>query len=187
MVHAKLEEEWVDALRNGLPEAFEQCYTKYDGFVLQLAFQWTKDVQEAEEIKQDVFMEVYRKIDSFDPKRASFKAWLSMITRCRAIDCLRKRKTVHMLGIENELEISDPSPLPEEIALMKWQCEKIIKALQQIPEEQRLAVWANYYMDFTHKEIARKLNRPLGSVKSLIRYGIQKIKKQIETQSQVNV
>ena len=83
---------WLEEIAEGSATAFRRFYDTHARLVYRLALQMTKDPAEAEELCQDIFMEVLHKADQYDPARGSVEAWLAVRTRCRAMDRLRKRR-----------------------------------------------------------------------------------------------
>lgn len=85
---------WLEEIAEGSAAAFRRFYDAYARLVYRLALQMTKDPAEAEDVCQDIFMEVLHKADQYDPARGSVEAWLAVRTRCRAMDRLRKRQRI---------------------------------------------------------------------------------------------
>ena len=119
-----------------------------------------------------LFGELWRKPKSFDANRGSLAAWLAVIARHRAIDVLRKRKPETDIS---EVVIALDLDLEEE-AGRKLAIEKVRTALAGMPAEQRKAVELAFFEGLTHSEIAAKSGEPLGTVKTRIRSGLQKLR-----------
>jgi RNA polymerase sigma-70 factor (ECF subfamily) len=164
---------------SGSAAAFEQFYERYIPLVLQIALRMLDDQMEAEDVCHDVFLEVYRKAEQYDGGRGSVEAWLAVKTRSRCLDRLRRKK--HESGrelAESRLQAA-ASVITEESVLAKLERETVREVMKKIPEAQREAVYGMYFQSFSHQELAKRMERPLGTVKSLIRYGLNNLKKQL--------
>lgn len=163
-------------IAEGSQDAFDEFYEKYASFILHIAIQIVADKNEAEDVMHDIFLQVYEKPKQFNPKRGSMKAWLAVMTKNRCIDRLRKKKPVLVHKLEM-LETEDDVKT-ELSVLMKIEKELIIDALKQIPEKQQNVIYGIYFQNMTQKELSKTLNKPLGTIKSLIRYGLRNMRKQ---------
>lgn len=166
----------LQQMREGSREAFDQFYEEHIEFVFQIAFQMMGEQGEAEDICHDVFLEVLQKPGQYNQERGSVKAWLAVKTRSRALDRLRKKKPV-LVDTFREDDANSAGGADFQV-MKRWEKNVIQEALKQIPEEQREAIYRSYYLGETHKTIATTMKKPLGSVKSLIRYGLHNIRKQ---------
>lgn len=167
----------LQEMHNGSMEAFELFYERYAPLIFHIALKLTKDRMEAEDICHDVFLEVIRKADRFDPSRGSLEAWLSVMTRSRSLDRLRrKQRLVYHEPQEEYAALADANP--EQRAMLELDKERLYAAIDNIPKPQKEALIGFYCEAQTQKQLAQKLNYPLGTVKSLIRYGILNIRKQ---------
>ncbi|HET7627953.1 MAG TPA: sigma-70 family RNA polymerase sigma factor [Bacillales bacterium] len=169
-------------IKGGSMEAFEAFYEQMAPFVFSVAMKVMKDRREAEDVCHDVFFEVYRKASGYDPSRGSVNAWLAVKTKSRCLDRLRKQQRV---VVEEPREgwqtlFADPGFSTEEKVMKKVDGEAVYSALTQIPESQQQAIFEKFYGSRTQKEIAAHMKRPVGTVKSLIRYGIHNMRKQLQ-------
>jgi RNA polymerase sigma factor (sigma-70 family) len=167
-------------LRQGSAAAFEQFYEQYASLVLQIAQRMMGDPMEAEDLCHDIFLEVYRTADQFDPRRGSIEAWLAVKTRSRCLDRLRrmKRERLQDWDASGVLMKAADSSIEEQV-LNKLEREKVREAMETLPETQRRAVYGMYVQAKSHRELAEILEKPLGTVKSLIRYGLMNVRKQL--------
>lgn len=119
----------------------------------------------AEEILQDVFVELWRRARTYDSKRGSVPTWVRLVARSRAIDSIRRHK--RSARLEHVPPPSPPAAPDEEVA-----CESMRRHLQAALTELSTPQWQvielNYYRGLSHDEIARKLGTPIGTVKSRI-------------------
>lgn len=166
----------IKQMQSGDKHAFDQFYHKYHSYVLGIALKVLANQPAAEDVTQDVFIEVFNKSQQYNPAKGSVKAWIAVKTRSRAIDRLRSKP--HILTDKLEEIIHNASPAADEFILEKMEKEILQEALLQLPKQQQQAIYYMYFDQFTQKEISLKTNRPLGSVKSSIRYGLKNLKKQ---------
>jgi RNA polymerase sigma-70 factor (ECF subfamily) len=130
----------------------------------------------AEDIQQDVFMQLWRNPGAFDASRGNLGAWLAVITRNRAIDALRKRKPA---ADPEDVVLSVVPDLAGEADRSRV-AEKVRGVLSTMPAVQRSALEMAYYQGMTHTEIAAKTGEPLGTIKTRIRAGLIALRKAFE-------
>jgi RNA polymerase sigma-70 factor, ECF subfamily len=163
----------VAAIRNGDEAAMAQLYDRYSGVVYSVALRVLGDTGAAEDILQEVFMQIWRSPDMFDASRGSLAGWLAVIARNRAIDSLRKRRP--------EAEITEVivSVEPDLVRGVEWSrtIEKIRGALGSMLPPQRSALEMSFFEGLTHSEIAAKTGEPLGTIKTRIRAGLLALRK----------
>jgi len=162
-------------IAKGCETSFDEFYNKYAPFVHQIAQNILKDRLAAEDVTHDIFLDIYEKPQQYNPKRGSIKAWLAVKTRNLCIDYLRKKKPLLVQKLEL-MNIQDDL-FTEVAVLLNIEKELIVDALKDIPEKQREAIYGAYFKGKTQVQLAKKLNRPLGTVKSLIRYGLRNLQK----------
>jgi RNA polymerase sigma-70 factor (ECF subfamily) len=142
-------------------QALGDLYDKYAGLVNALALRVLRDASEAEDVVQEVFVQVWRQAARFDPARGSTEAWLCTIARTRALDRLRRR-TARREEPGSELPTATEAPRNEEALAVR-------KALDGLSADQRRALELAYYEGLTQSEIATRLGQPLGTIKTRIR------------------
>lgn len=160
----------------GSRRSFEIFYEKYVSYIYSIAYAITKNPEEAEDICHDVFLEVIEKCREYNPRRGSIKAWLAVKTKSRALDRLRKKKPLLINRLEAAVVQAEKGA--DDFIFTHLEKELILDALNHIPEDQREALIRAYYIGETQREIAKDMNKPLGTVKSLIRYGLNNLRKQ---------
>jgi len=163
----------VSAIRSGDQQAMAQLYERYSSIVYSVALRVLGDTGAAEDILQEVFMQLWRSPDVFDATRGSLPGWLAVITRNRAIDTLRKRRP--------EADITDVvvSIEPDFVGRAEWSraLEKIRGVLRDMPPLQRSALEMAFFEGLTHTEIAEMTGEPLGTIKTRIRAGLLTLRK----------
>jgi RNA polymerase sigma factor (sigma-70 family) len=135
---------------------------------------------EAEDVLQEVYLTVWRKASAFDPTRASPMAWLAAIARNRAIDKLRSTGRRRMEAIETAADIADPAPAADRALEQSETNQKLHLCLDSLAERERTAVRAAFFDGNTYDELATRMGVPLGSMKSMIRRAIIKLKACLE-------
>lgn len=169
----------VAGVARGDLQAFDVLYDRYARDVYALAVHVVPRA-DAEEIVQDVFVRVWRSALRFDEDRGSFVAWLMTIARNRVLDELRRhgRNRRSLEEIEEVLlHSADPSVDLEEAVWSQQRRQAMLEALRELPEEQRRAVVLAYFGGLTRASIARELGWPLGTVKKRIQLGLQKLRR----------
>jgi RNA polymerase sigma-70 factor (ECF subfamily) len=161
-------------------EALAQLYDRYNRLVFSLALAIVSDRATAEEITLDVFMRVWQKADSYRSDQAKVSTWLTHIARHHAIDVLRRRSVrPDQYAVDWEDAIPDhvsPEHNPQEFAELSQQRERVQAALAQLPADQRQALTLAYFNGYTQRQIAEVLKQPLGTVKTRLRLGMQKLR-----------
>jgi RNA polymerase sigma-70 factor (ECF subfamily) len=151
-----------------------------------LAYRILNDRDEAAELLQDVYLEVWRKIAKYDVGRGSPIAWLVTLTRSRAIDRLRSRaargQQIAADSFEHPLVSVTPgvSPNPYEAREDTELRQQMAKAILNLPLPQQQAIEMAFYQGLTHSEIATKLNQPLGTVKTRIKLAMAKLRASLQ-------
>lgn len=173
--------ELLQSIREGSLDAFNELYQQYVPLVMHIALKIVNDRMEAEEVCHDVFLEILRKCQHYDSSRGSLDAWIAVIARSRSKDYLRrKQRRADVVPIGQEVAAVEAEITPEAVALTKLDRELVREALAELPMSQQKAIYAAYYSEKTHKEMASDWKVPLGTVKSWLRYGIGNLRKQLE-------
>ena len=183
------DDQLIAALRKGDGWAMTALYDRYARLVFSLALRILNDRSAAEETVQEVFVKVWRRSKEFDATRGKFSSWLSGIAHNHAIDELRRRR-VRPSASEDEdamAEVVSDGPAPLELALQSLEHRRIVDALEQIPAEQRQPIEMAYFEGFTQQEISDRLKEPLGTIKTRMRLGMQKLKSLLEVPEDVPV
>jgi RNA polymerase sigma-70 factor (ECF subfamily) len=173
------DEELMPLVGRKDPEAFEVLYDRHGGAAYSLAYRIVGDRAAAEEVTQEAFISVWRSGARFDAARGSVRSWLLSVVRNRAIDFLRSRAgKAPKLTFDDDavLEARHAPERTEDEALQRETTAEIRGALGKLPGEQSKVIELAYFGGFSHSEIARILNLPMGTVKGRMRLGLEKIR-----------
>jgi RNA polymerase sigma-70 factor (ECF subfamily) len=135
----------------------------------------------AEEVLQDAFVNIWRHADDYRESLSAPMTWLAAIVRHRALDRLRQQQsgtaaseTEWSDALDNLLPANDPDP--SERLLMSQQAQRLAHCIQRLDANQRQAIALAYLREHSHSEVAQAMHAPLGTVKSWIRRGLDKLK-----------
>ncbi len=164
-------------MKSGDQSALAELYDRYSSVVYAVALRVLGDTRAAEDILQEVFLQLWRNPGAFDAARGNLGAWLAVITRNRAIDSLRRRKPETDI---DDVIVSVAPDLAGE-ADRSRAAEKIRGVLGAMPSAQRSALEMAYFEGMSHSEIAGKTGEPLGTIKTRIRAGLMTLRKAFQT------
>lgn len=175
-------EPLLAAVAAGDQAALAQLYDACSGWVLALALKLLADRQLAEEVTLDVFMQVWRRADTYEPRRGKAASWLLTIARSRALDALRARRarTRHEEEFPVDLRVAADGLDPLLAHNATDRGERVRSAIASLPEDQRRAIELAYFPGLSHSEIAARLGLPLGTIKTRIRLGMFKLRERLE-------
>lgn len=162
-------------------KALSQLYDRYSPVLYPLALRVVASQEEAEDVLQEVFLQIWSKASSYTLDRGSVYSWLVAMCRNKAIDRLRsknyKRKTKEV-EIEETHSISneESDSNPHQVLVLKGYTETIREALKSLSKLEVKILELSYYQGYSQSEIARVLKMPLGTVKTKMRKGIQKLR-----------
>ena len=164
-------------MRMGSEDALAQLYDRYSAIVYSVALRVLGDTGAAEDLLQEVFMQLWRNPGLFDSSRGNLGPWLAVIARNRAIDGLRKRRPETdiadvVLSVEHDM-----AGEADRNRIM----EKVRGLLGTMPSVQRSALEMAYFEGLSHTEISAKTGEPLGTIKTRIRTGLLALRKAFET------
>lgn len=161
--------------------AFGRLYDATSPALFGLLVKMLRSPEAAEEVAQEVYLEIWKKAPSFDAARGTGTTWISLIARSRALDRIRSERSYGGAVDRAEVSVVAADLLggtrsdPEEAASLSERRRLVRGAVGQIPEEQRSVVLLAFFGGLSHSEIADRQGIPLGTVKSRIRAGLEKI------------
>jgi RNA polymerase sigma-70 factor (ECF subfamily) len=162
-------------LAAGEQAALGEFYDLFAGLVNAVALRVLRDVAEAEDVVQEVFVQIWRQAARYDPGRGSPEAWVSTLARTRSIDRLRARvaRTRPSAQGNSDLAASTNPPNAAETLAVRT-------ALGELPAEQRRVLELAYFEGLSQTEIARRLDQPLGTIKTRTRAAMLRLRAALE-------
>ena len=172
------DEDVAAAFSGGQPDALALVYERFGPLIYSIALRSLGARSDAEDVTQQVFVSAWRSRASFDRGRGTLSGWLVTITRHKVADALRERQRDSRVL----LQVAGGAAVTAAEAPSDRILDRIVLAdeLAQLPEAQRLAMVLSFYSDLTHEQIAQVLGLPLGTVKSHIRRGLQRLRSRLE-------
>ncbi|MGV3710166.1 MAG: RNA polymerase sigma factor [Gemmatimonas sp.] len=173
----------VAAMARGDERAAAQLYDRYSGTMYALAIRITGDHADAEDVVLDTFTQAWDNAATYAGARGSVVAWLTTITRTRSLDCIRGRgrrvravdTASRKLG-DDPVAVAPPAAGPAEVAETGERALAVSNAMTVLTGQQRNAIELAFFEGLSHTEIAERLGEPLGTVKTRIRLGMQKLR-----------
>ncbi len=155
-------------MKNKDQQAFARLYDSYSGAIYSIILQIVNDEELANDILQEVFVNIWRKIDMYDAEKGRLFTWMLNIARNASIDMLRSRgyrNSKKNQSIQENVDIAAPNST----AQMNVDSIGLKKLLEKLKPEQRVLIDLSYFKGYTHEEIAEQEKIPLGTVKTRIR------------------
>ena len=171
------DEDLISLVQSGDPDAFATLYDRHNRAAFSLAYRMMGERQASEDLAQDAFIKVWRNAASYRAERGSVRTWILSIVHNRGIDQIRSQASRRRT--QDRVEAEAPRSQPSEAFAETWrnsQREQVREALNTLPQEQLKILELAYFSGYTHVEIARLLNLPLGTVKGKVRLGLQKLR-----------
>jgi RNA polymerase sigma factor (sigma-70 family) len=197
--------EWTDRSRElsqllaraGLGDraAFATLYDKTSSHLFAVVLRINRDRGQAEDVLQEVYVNVWRSASSFDAAQSQPLTWLTRVARNRAIDSLRRTQTQPQLenrfsGEEEDNDVyddkADDAPGPLDLLSQASDARALTDCMQDLSAPQRQSVAMAFYDGLSHAEVAEKMGQPLGTVKSWVRRALTSLKGCLESAAQVD-
>lgn len=173
---------WVRDAATGDQSALAKLYDSTSRMVYGLILRIVSNTHTAEEVLLDVYLQIWRKAETYSPSKGTVLAWLFTIARSRAIDALRSRASRES-GRQDPLDTVaaavDRAPSPEENSAIAQRRHYIQKCLAEIPVDQREAIELAFFRGLSHSEIAETLKQPLGTIKTRVRLGMARLRESL--------
>lgn len=168
-----------DGLLAGSEPMLAEAYDTYGPLVYGIALHVTRDRGAAEDITQEVFVDLWRRPERYDPARSPLRSFLLLIARRRGIDWLRRREARETA----RLAMVDPPPtLLEDEVLASTAHKRVRKAVADLPSTHRQAILLAYYRGLTYRQVAAALGIPEGTAKWRLRNALQRIGAQLRAE-----
>jgi len=163
----------LEGVRRGDARALEELYRRHSSRLYALLLRMLRETADAEEVLQESFVDAWKRAAEYAPSRGSVEAWLITIARSRAIDRIRNRGARLRLVKQAEqlAPAAAPPPDPPDVHAQT----RLRRALGTLPPEQRRALELAYWEGLSQSEISRETGDPLGTVKTRVRLGLQRL------------
>ena len=178
----KTDEELVRAYREGEEEPLSILIARYLRAIYHFTYRYTRDVADAEDVTQEVFVKVWKNLRSYDDQ-IPFRNWIFSIAKNAAIDWMRRKRPLSFSELERETGadvgelFADAAPLPDEILARKKSGAMLREAVEKLPVTTQPVLRLRYDEDLTFREIADRLEKPLNTIKSQHRRALGFLKK----------
>jgi len=174
---SSVEVELLEAIARGSEEALSRLYDRYSRLVYGLIRAILKDPRDAEEILQEVFLQIWKDAGRFDRRKGNVYSWLVTLARSRAIDRTRSKNYTRRREMETTLAHPEDQSAASQTSqldavLMIERADTVRGLLARIPSEQQKVMRLAYFLGHTQSEIASQLAIPLGTVKTRMRQGL---------------
>jgi RNA polymerase sigma-70 factor, ECF subfamily len=174
------EHRLLERIAGGDALAFQGVYEQYAAVVFAVLLAMLGSAAESEELRQEVFLALWREASRFDPARGSLRAWLQVITRRRALDALRGRRSRPQPAASKDalhaLCEAQDGETPEQAASQRERACAVGRALAALPEAERQALYLVYFRGLSPYQIGPRLGIPVGTIKSRVRVGMLRLR-----------
>lgn len=155
--------------------AFRVLYAKAGSKLYAICLRMMRSRDQADDVYQEAMVKVWERSWQFDPSKGDGMAWLATVTRHAALDRLRRAPKHHVAmddDVAREIEIATAAEMPADVA----DARGLMHCLDGLREDHRNAVVLAYVNGLTHEELAERLGRPLGTIKSWVKRGLEQLK-----------
>jgi len=156
----------VDAAKAGSTKAFDVLVGRYRARVFNLAYRLTRDVDDANDVAQDVFLRAYARLGEFESRR-SLAGWILLTARNAAIDSIRRQRRSVALVAKMQWLLHDFVD-PEDLVVKNEEAALVRTAIASLPERYRVAIELYYLRDMSYTDIASALDMPIGTIKTFL-------------------
>ena len=163
----------------GEEKAFSDLYRRCAPKLFAVAVRITRRNDWAEDVLQESFVNIWHHASGYNPARSAPMTWMTAIVRNRALDLLRRPRLAD--GSEEEYQaalavLPDDAPGPDELLQQAHDAGRLNECLQQLSEDQQRSISMAFYYGMSHAELAARMGKPLGSVKTWIRRGLDRLR-----------
>ncbi len=157
-------EALLESIGHGDRSAFERVYDQTSSMVYGLTLRVLRSAALAEEVTQEVYLQIWKQADRFDANRAPARAWIATLAHRRAVDAVRRNQSSR----DRELGLAQDPPVPDasELIIAQEDTTRLNKALGRLSDLQREVIELAYFGGLTQNQVAEKLGTPLGTVKT---------------------
>lgn len=175
------DEALVALVERGDELALAELYERFGRTAYGLALRMLRDHALAEDAVQDAFLSVWRNAARFVPERAKAATWILTLVHRRAVDLVRREERRRAESLDTVVEAAGGSS--EEAAWLRLERERVQNALRALPDPQREAIELAYYGGFTQSELADRLGEPLGTIKSRMFTGLNRLRELLSSEA----
>jgi RNA polymerase sigma factor (sigma-70 family) len=168
------DEALVEAVARADEDALGELYDRFGKVAYGLAYKILQDAALAEDAVQEAFLQIWRSAGAYRPERGKASTWLLTFVHRRAVDLVRREQKRRTLPVVGDPEGSGPGA--DEAAVTRTRREIVQDALRRLPAEQREPIELAYYGGLTQSELAERLDQPLGTIKSRMFTGLQRLR-----------
>jgi RNA polymerase sigma-70 factor (ECF subfamily) len=165
----------MSSIADGDPQALRALYDRHAGLVFTVCLRIVRDRSEAEDLLTEIFFELWQKRDRYNAMRGSPVSYLLTLARSRAIDRKRRKRLTYDGTLESVSAASD-QPSPADASQSNEQGQLLTRCFDRLDASQRQAIECAFYDGLSHSEVATKLARPLGTIKTQIRQGLLRLR-----------
>lgn len=171
----------IQEFKNGNRSSLEKLYLKYKKSLFRLIWYYVQNIDDAEDILQMVFEKLIKNIHKYSPQKdVSFKTYLYRISINQCKDFLRHKKLLNWIKMDSVKEIAERDANIE--AIEKEEIKSLVrKSVKELPSKYRDVIILIYFENMKYDEVANILNKPLGTVKSRVNYGLKLLRKKLES------
>jgi RNA polymerase sigma-70 factor (ECF subfamily) len=177
--------EWMRLVAGGDADAFERLYDEFADLTFSIAIGMLRDRQRAEDAAQDVWIKIWNAAGTFDADKASVATWITTLCHRHVIDLLRRAKVraADRPGSEPGDEVAARVDSGADVATTATNAaygEQVRMAMRELSDDQRTALELAYFEGFTQSEIAERLGKPLGTIKTYMFQGMRRLRSMLE-------
>lgn len=181
LAFSKMDDSILERIASGDEKAVKDCIDQYSGLIWSLSRRFIKNSEDAEEVVQEIFVNIWKNASTFDSSKASETSFVSMIARRRIIDFLRS-KAARIQKLDHSEDSEAQASSDAEKMELNPDVQIVVDAINQLPKERQEVLYLSIQMGMSHSEISDQLDMPLGSVKSHYRRALQKLREMILTE-----
>ncbi|NIP39555.1 MAG: sigma-70 family RNA polymerase sigma factor [Candidatus Dadabacteria bacterium] len=159
--------------------AFSRLYKATSNNVYGLAMKILKNSADAEEVAYDAYLQIWNTASRYDFQKSSPLGWIMMITRSRSIDKMRKESKSRRIEDIDNYKIETPAKTPEALTSLSEQQQIVHRAMAKLSDDERKIIELAYFKGLTQSQISKQLDKPLGTVKTIIRRSLISLRQDI--------
>jgi RNA polymerase sigma factor (sigma-70 family) len=174
------DEALVALIARGQEQALAELYDRLGRVAYGLAYRVLRDGALAEDAVQEGFLALWRTAAGFVPERAKASTWVMTLVHRRAVDLVRREERRRAEPLEPATAETAETGSVEDSALLRFERDRVQRALRELPDAQREAIELAYYGGFTQSELAERLGQPLGTIKSRMFTGLARLRELLD-------